>query len=116
MDRGMTTDSNREAFEKYKAEWSDEDCPMMPEEEHAYKAGFNDGYQAATAHNKERLREVRNNLKAVVLDAIKADDESFNDDESIGWDGDKCPLPVTFGDLRRAKAAIATLNEMIGGE
>lgn len=35
-------------YAKYKAEWSDLQCPITPEEEDAYKAGANDGYHMAS--------------------------------------------------------------------
>lgn len=36
-------------YAKYKAEWSDLQCPITPEEEDAYKAGANDGYHMASS-------------------------------------------------------------------
>lgn len=53
-------------YAKYKAEWSDLQCPITPEEEDAYKAGANDGYQMASS--AEHIAIVAGLLKNIIDD------------------------------------------------
>lgn len=111
----MTTDSNREAFEKWLCDYAD----MSAEEvaRHRYDCGYamhiidwaDEAYaawQAATAHNKERLREVADKLNSAYDFYLK---ECF-DLEGAGEVVEKVARP-SFNDLCEA---IATLNDMIG--
>lgn len=48
-------------------------------------------------------------LLALVEDETGADDPDLTDDESVGWKGGE-PLPMTFGHIRRARAAVERLK------
>lgn len=108
MDRGMTTDSNREAFEDGLRL---EGTALERDAEYGYYLNIDienhwQTWQAATAHNKEKLREVIHKLQQ---DGIKTSALSDSDDDAL-W------RRYWGGYAKSTSEAIATLNEMIGGE
>jgi len=54
MTQSQIQDEMREAFERdfanYKKDWSDDGCPLLPEEIDAYKAGYETAWQGAVLY------------------------------------------------------------------